>query len=356
MRETRSQDAGKGLDVGTSFLRFAEGQRQEIVFRTERNAFIDIEQRDFTEAMLTQAQVEYVKIGEQLYVVGNKAMEFANIFNRDARRPFSTGIISPSEKEALPMIETIIRGVVGKPGYNGETLYYSMPGPPLDAEENLVYHEKTLQGLLQKLGYVPKPINEGLTVIFSELADHRFTGVGISFGGGMVNVCFAFRSLPVLTFSLTMAGDWIDQQAAMAVGENASLICSLKESTLDLSKREGGSKIENAISICYDRLIGYVLDNMHGEFVKRIKVPRSPEPIPVVLAGGTASPKGFAERFTQALRQIDFPVEMGEVRMAKDPFCCVAKGALIAAQTEEEGKKAREPSLPLETQQGESGE
>ncbi|MFQ5840853.1 MAG: hypothetical protein ACE5I8_00335 [Thermodesulfobacteriota bacterium] len=335
MRGSKARDCGKGLDIGTSFVRSAERQAREIVFRTERNAFIDIEQQDFTEAMLTRARVEYVKSGDQLHIVGNKAMEFANVSNRDARRPLSSGIISPSEKEALPMIEMINKGVLGMAEPDGEPLYYSVPGPPLDAEANVVYHEKTLQGLLQRLGYSPKPINEGLAVVFSELGDHRFTGIGMSFGGGMVNVCFAFRSIPVLTFSLAKAGDWIDQNAALAVGEKASLICSIKESTLDLSKREELSKIDNALSICYDKLISYVLDYVSKEIAKTVRIPRLPEPLPIILAGGTASPRGFAERFTQALRENNFPLGIGEVKMAKNPFICVATGALIVSQADE---------------------
>lgn len=348
MAREKHEDFGKGLDVGTSFVRSSEKRGQEIVCCTERNAFIDVDRYDFSEAMLTQARVEYVKSGDQLYLVGNKAMEIANVSNRDARRPLSRGIISPAEKEALPMIERIIRGVLGKPRQAGEPLYYSVPGPPLDAEANLVYHEKTLQGMLQNLGYAPKPINEGLAVIFSELGDQRFTGIGVSFGGGMVNVCFGFRSIAVLTFSLAMGGDWIDQQAALAVGEKASLICSIKESTLDLSKREGLSKVDNALSICYDKLIGYVLDHMKKEIAKTVRIPQLPEPLPVILGGGSAVPRGFAERFTHALRESHFPLETGEVRMAKDPLGCVAIGALIAAQAEERGEGESSPSLRLQ--------
>lgn len=338
------QDFGKGLDVGTSFVRFAERQGQDIMLRSERNAFIDVQRHGFTEAMLTRAQVEYAKDADHLYIVGNKAMQFANVLGRDARRPMSSGIISPSEKEALPMIELIVKGVVGTPRYQGETLYYSMPGPPLDAEANLVYHEKILQSLLQKFGYAPRSINEGLAMVFSELADHRFTGVGISFGGGMVNVCFAFLSVPVLTFSLTTAGDWIDQQAAMAVGETASHVCSVKEAVLDLTKSQGLSKIEVALSICYDKLMRYVLDSVSTEFAKRVRLPGISEPLPIVLGGGTASPQGFLDRFAEALRQTSLPVEMGPARMAKDPLNSVATGALIAAQAEERGRQTDEPS------------
>jgi hypothetical protein len=338
MAMTDSCDLGKGLDVGTSFVRAAEQREREIIYRTERNAFIDIDRHHFTGTMLTRSGVEYVISEDQLHIVGTKAMEFANMLARDARRPLSSGIISPSEKEALPMIEMIMKAVVGSPKQAGETLYYSVPGAPLDSEAGLVYHEKTLQSILNKMGYTAKPINEGLAVVFSELASQRFTGLGLSFGGGMVNVCIAYRSIPVLTFSLTVAGDWIDQKAALAVGEKASLVCSIKESSLDLSKGEGRSKIEDALSICYDKLIGYVLENLRNEIAKAIRAPKLLEPFPVILAGGTASPRGFAERFIQALREGGFPVEIGEIRMAKDPLNCVATGALIAAQADEEGK------------------
>jgi len=337
-----SHDLGKGLDVGTSFVRAAERAGREIVYRTERNAFIDIDQSDFTATMLTRSGVEHVISEGQLYIVGTKAMEFANMLTRDARRPLSSGIISPSEKEALPMIEMIVRAVGGNPKQAGEVLYYSVPGPPVDNEANLVYHEKTLQSILRKMGYTAKPINEGLAVVFSELAPHRFTGIGLSFGGGMVNVCFAFRSIPVLAFSLAMAGDWIDQQAALAVGEKASLVCVIKEAWLDLSKREGLSLAESALSICYDKLIAYVLDNLRNEIAKAIRAPKLLEPLPMILGGGTASPQGFADRFTQALREGGFPLEIGQVRMAKDPLNCVATGALIAAQAEEERKAVEE--------------
>jgi len=342
------QNAGKGLDVGTSFVRSCERQGQEVLIRSERNAFIDIDRLDFTEVMLTRAHVEYVKSEDQLYIVGNKAMEFANVSNRDCRRPLSSGIISPSEKEALPMIEMIIKGVLGPPRQNGEPLYYSVPGAPLDAEANLVYHERTLQVILGKLGYTPKPINEGLAMIFSELGDFRFTGIGMSFGGGLVNVCFAFRSIPVITFSLAMAGDWIDHKAALAVGEKASLICWIKELSLDLSKAEGLSKIESALFICYDKLIGYVIDKLRTQIAETIKFPRLPEPIPIILGGGSASPRGFAERFTQVLGKNSFSLDIGEVRMAKDPFSCVALGTLVAAEAGEGRKREGELSIPLE--------
>ena len=66
-------------------------------------------------------------------------------------------------------------------------------------------------GYFESLGYKAVAINEGLAVIFSELEDQNFTGIGISCGGGMCNVTLAYLSIPSIMFSITKGGDFIDQ-------------------------------------------------------------------------------------------------------------------------------------------------
>ena len=349
---------GKGLDVGTSFVRSAEHGGQEVVFRSERAAFVSVDQTDFTESMLAMADVEYVKSGNDIFIVGNAAMEFANVSYQNVRRPLRNGLISPSESEALPMIEMIVSRMILAARQSGESLYYSVPGEPLDTEVNLGYHKKTLQSMIQKLGYNAKPINEGLAVVFAELGgDEHFTGIGMSFGGGMVNVCFAYRSLPLLMFSITRSGDWIDERAAMAVGENASYVCSIKEKGLDLTQSDGLSKIPSALGIAYDELIHSVAATLTKQVGKMMNIPRLAEPLPVVLSGGTATPRGFTERFKQALRSENFPLEIARVKLAEDPFGSVARGAMIAAQAGagvQDGSEASSTATDAKTPEAES--
>ena len=55
----------------------------------------------------------------------------------------------------------------------------------------------------------------------------------------------------------------------------------------------------------------------------------------VALAGGTARPAGFLQKFETMLRaEGDFPIEVSEVRMAKDPLTATARGCYIAALSE----------------------
>ncbi|OGW11569.1 MAG: hypothetical protein A2W77_00435 [Nitrospinae bacterium RIFCSPLOWO2_12_39_16] len=297
-----------------------------------------MEHTDFTKKILDNYKVKYIIKEENLYVVGDEALQFANMFNKDTRRPLSKGVISPTEKEALPIVELLIKSVIGEPAHKGEIVYFSVPGEPMDADFNVLYHIKMIEGFLKTLGYSPKPINEGHAIILSELAEEDFTGIGLSFGGGMVNVCLSFMSVPIFKFSVAKSGDWIDQQVAMAVDETASRVSAIKESSLDLSKEEGLSKIESALSIYYNHLIEYVIENIKQEFVKARRLPRITKPISIILSGGTSLPKGFSGRFKQILDRLKLPIPVGSVRMASQPLRSVAKGALVAASADESRK------------------
>ncbi|MEK6869486.1 MAG: hypothetical protein AABX74_04605 [Nanoarchaeota archaeon] len=334
--EDIKKSKGKGLDIGTAFIVCAEKESGNVTFRSQRNAFFEVEKSDFIKNILTTSKVKYIMKEDKLYVVGDEALEFANMFNKETRRPLSRGVISPKEKDALPMVELLIKTVLGQPSYEKEVVYYSVPGQPLDAEFNVIYHERIFNEFLKKIGYNPKPINEGYAIVLSELANNGFTGIGMSFGAGMVNVCLSFKAVPVFSFSLTKAGDWIDQQVSMAVNETASKVCAIKETSLDLSKHDNLTKIESALSIYYNHLIEYVIENVKEEFSRTEKAPQIDKPIDIVLSGGTSMPKGFAERFKEIFEKSKFPLKIGEVKLASNQLRAVANGALVAATAENE--------------------
>ena len=334
-KKQAERQKGRGLDVGTAFIVCAEQKGDVVTLRSQRDGFFEVEYGEFAREMLTRAGVNYIQKGDSLYVVGDEALEFANVFNREMRRPLRSGVLSPTEREALPMVELVIQRVIGEPTQPGEIAYFSVPDRPVDAELDVVYHEKIVQEMLGKLGYEAKPINEGLAVVFSELADDNFTGIGLSFGSGLVNMCLSFMSVPVVSFSVTRAGDWIDHQVAMAMAETATRICAIKESTFDLTKTEGLSRIEKALSIYYDALIDYVMAHVKRELEASERTPQVQKPLTIIISGGSAMPQGFHPRFEERLRATSLPVPVGEVRLAAQPLYSVAKGALVAARADE---------------------
>lgn len=331
---------GKGLDIGTTFLCSAQKRESQVNFKTQRNVFFDIERTDFTENILERSNITYVSAGDKIYVVGNDAIKFANVLNRNPRRPMKKGVISPDETEALPIMELLIKSVLGLPPEKDEIIYYSVPGSPVDADFNIIYHQNVIKGFLEKWGYRPKPINEGLAVIFSEMTEDNFTGMGISFGGGMANVCLSLMAVPVFSFSVAKAGDWIDEQVAKVANEPVSKVTTFKEASLNLKKPENQmTRVEQALLIYYNSMIEYVLEQIKKEIVRSGSLPKFEKPFPIIISGGTACPPGFLERFKEIFKENNFPLKIKEIKLAPHPLYTVAKGTLIAAITESKNQK-----------------
>jgi hypothetical protein len=62
-----------------------------------------------------------------------------------------------------------------------------------------------------------------------------------------------------------------------------------------------------------------------------------PEPIPIVVSGGTSKAKNFVLLFRKIFEESyreDFPIEISEIRHAKDPLNAVAHGLFIQAAQE----------------------
>jgi hypothetical protein len=74
---------------------------------------------------------------------------------------------------------------------------------------------------------------------------------------------------------------------------------------------------------------------LRGALAEQKNLPRIDKPIPIVLSGGTAKPRGFLDKFRQAVERDGFPLEISEIRMAEDPLTATARGCLIAAMYDE---------------------
>jgi hypothetical protein len=245
----------------------------------------------------------------------------------------SDGLINPRERMAMPVLETILRGLIPKARTAGETLAFSVPAAAEGREAELTYHEAALRGYFQSMGYRPLAINEGLAVIFAELEDNNFTGIGVSCGGGMCNATLGFLSIPSIMFSLPKGGDHIDRAAGAVVNEHATRVKVLKEEGVDLG-RAPKDKIEKALQIYYQDLVESLVEGLRRAISRAEKLPKTDKALPIVLSGGTAKARGFKDFFAKALQTRPLPVEISEIRMASDPLTATARGALIAAMYE----------------------
>jgi actin-like ATPase involved in cell morphogenesis len=322
-----------GLDVGTNKLAVARKKNKAIETAWQLNAFIPVPYSRFTESTLGQNEISYYRDGDELVIYGTATERFANMFNADTRRPMADGLINPKERLAMPVLEAVLAKLVPKAKAQGEVLAFSVPAAAEGKESGLTYHEATLRRLFEGMGYRAMAINEGLAVIFSELEDNNFTGIGVSCGGGMCNATLAYLSIPSIMLSVAKGGDFIDQSVGGVLNEHATRVKVLKEEQLDLS-RPAKDKVERALHIYYEDLVHTLVSAIKRALSRAEKLPKTDRALPIVLSGGTAKPKGFKDLFERALKQQPLPVAISEVRLAADPLTATARGALIAAMYE----------------------
>ena len=319
-----------GVDIGTSKIVFAQKQNSNFEYVSHRNAFISVEYSKFTEKILNQNQIRYHQFDNSLVVYGDGAEVFADMLNAEARRPMRKGLLNANETHSIEIIKKIIDDLIDSSGASQAKIVFSVPDAPKDSPTDIIYHEAILKRHLEQKGFTASSINEGLAVVFSELEDENFTGLGISAGGGMCNVCLAYLSVPLLSFSINKGGDYLDDAAASVTGMVNTRVRSFKENGFNLNTPPR-DKIEDALQVYHDDLIATLVKALKESIHSTSNTLKVDRPIPIVLSGGTAKVSGFKDRFEQFMKSENIPLDFSKIRIAKDPLTATAKGALIAA-------------------------
>lgn len=326
---------GIGLDIGTMNLVSARrNAKGKIETSRMRDAFLDLDLS--AKKRLKLAGVNFIERPdeEQIVIVGDEALEMANLFGRDARRPLSQGLISAGEMDALEILGIMIQNVLGEPEEQDEVCYFSVPAPPVDADRDVIYHKGVFERIVRDCGYEPFASNEAMALIFNETAKEGFSGLAISFGAGMCNIALALNGMEGMTFSVARGGDWLDAGAAKAVGSTQSKMCAIKEKGFDLENPQ--TREQQALALYYRELITYCIKHIRSEFKKVEDKFTIPKPIPIIISGGTSLAGGFLEFFIGVLEKgrNRLPFEISEIRYAKEPLSAVAQGLLVQAMQE----------------------
>ena len=151
--------------------------------------------------------------------------------------------------------------VIGEPRVPEERLVFSVPAKPIDAQFDQVFHSDMIRSFIASKGFDPQPMNEAEALAYSELLEEGLTGIAISCGAGMINVAVMSAGDPVVAFSTSRAGDWVDQQAAIATDMTRSLVQQEKEGDLlDIMNPDPQNQVHQAISVYYGNLLVYTLD------------------------------------------------------------------------------------------------
>ncbi len=338
-----------GLDAGTAYFISA---REGGIIKKQHDAFLTLEgDPKATKRQLSRMNISYVELNNRIHIIGRNAFEYSQIFGtQDLKRPMKDGLLNPAEKDALPVLKAIISELLGDPQKENETCVYCVPAAPIDAETLVDYHEDVLGQIIESLGYKPMVIKEAVALAYEGLVDENLTGIAISMGAGMANASVLYAGMDAINFSVKRGGTWIDEHVSLDTGVPKSKVQFIKESgEISLAPAkvtfDGGvpeivefvpeTNVHQAIRSYYGVLITYVLANIANQFKRSETMPSFPNPVSIVIGGGTAMVPGFIELFKEQLSKMDFPIEISDVRLVENTHEAVALGCLNEAVLEE---------------------
>jgi len=328
----------KGLDIGTNMLVAASADEEgNVIFKKQRDAFYKIVPKSEVHKNSIMKSLEKrganfitSESDNSFIVVGEDALDIAIERKDVAKRPLRKGVISPKEKDSLPMLKLIIQELIGK-GVDGEKVVYSVPGTPVDSTFDVVYHKEIMGSYLKQMGYESYPLNEAYAIGLSELLDEGLTGICMSFGAGMTNVAVIHEGDPLVEFSICRGGDYIDMSVGQALDISPSLVQQDKEAGTDLTNPT--NNIMEAVSVYYSTLIRYALENIVYELNAREKsLPNFRSEVPIIVSGGLTLATGFRKKITSVLNSVNFPIPVGNIKRADDPMTAVSNGCFLASQ------------------------
>ena len=334
----------RGFDCGTFHLVCCKRDGENgFAYKKEVNAFLEMPlDNRFVFNMMKNAGVPLIEQPEAnlAYALGESAVNMAYTMTQiELKRPMKDGCLNPKERNAQQIMNVMCHSLIGEVEDDDTTLYYSVPANAINQETDADYHGKVLEAMFRSYrsekGYKvdPHPINEALALVYAELAHKAWTGVGISFGAGMVNLCYAMYGAPIFQFSIVNSGDWIDKMASRAIGEETTTYVNREKMHSDLTLENPDTLVQRAIKSQYEIMIQHTVQGIKKGVEEAGNKARSEQPIDIIIAGGTSMPKGFDVLFRKILDQAKITtMKIGEVIRPKDPLYSVARGCLIAAE------------------------
>jgi len=319
-----------GADFGTMNLCCARSDSDEI--KIMRNVFLELNPEEVTISDLSD--INYIESEGSIFIIGNDAFRLANIFGKEVSRPMEKGLISSKEINAIDVLTIMVKELIGDIKDKEAYVSYSVPAEAIDEGRSVTYHERVFGRILSTLGVNHKSFNEAMAIVYSECATEKYSGIGISFGAGMCNVCCAYKSIETFKFSTARSGDWVDSNVAESLNMIRNRVTSLKEKHLNLQlgfEKEQNKKIKRtleSLTYFYENLIDYTIKRIIHEFNDKVDT-EFDEAIPIIISGGSSIPGGFLELFQNTMNKYELPFQISEIRRAKNPLAAVAQGLLI---------------------------
>ncbi|MFC6718220.1 chromosome segregation ATPase [Natrialbaceae archaeon GCM10025810] len=326
-----------GLDIGTAAIRVATGTADDPSIESIPAIVLPVDDAALEAADVSPADLAIVERDGTRYVVGADARAVAEAVDEEPEVPFADGLVSP-EPFAEPAFDALVERALEATAAETEDdrLSYTTPGSVIGAASASEDHRRAVARVLEGADVEATPIGAGFAVVYDQLGDNNYTGLGVRLGRQSTSVALAYYGVPVLSFTLPRGRDWIVERAAGETGHAKSQVEGVLEGfALDPDAATGG--VERALAGGYDAIAEALADAIREE-ADGSDV-RDGIAVPVAVAGSGAI-EGVEYLVGGRLDGANLPFSIRGVRLADEPSHSAARGALRAAADDVDGYEA----------------
>jgi hypothetical protein len=332
------------LDVGVHRLRSLRRQDGRLLGRGCRTLYAALADTQSSRQLLGQMQIPYATCEDNLAVMGDAAAEFSRLFKVPSVSLLANGKLPHDDPPARQIIGSLVEALIPEPRHPNEICCMTLPGISSAQRSAGRRAYEFLTRLVKLRGYTPLVLASSMAVILAELVGESFTGIGLSLGAASCKVSLAHRGLELACCSIPVGGNWIDEELALQNNDYAwdtsgnryldTESASQWKESLSRSILHPADAREQFLSNLYRELVSHVVTEAARNFATVANVGDLPQPVSVVVVGGTARIAGFDKLLEQIWRATPFPLATKEFRVVADSDYTVARGCLINAELE----------------------
>lgn len=337
------------LDPGAHGFRSLRQQGNQLIGRLCRSIFAVIPDNVARRRWLENARMPHLATDGFLVLPGDAAVEAAKLFATASTDLLPGGEVPSSDPIARQALSALIDGLLPVSRDPLEICCFAQPehhfGESRQGGASDI-RRQFFARLIRLRGYEPLPLNPATALVLAELAQTRFTGLGLALGASGADIALVRQGNQIAAIRLSRGGRWIDEQLA----RKSNAVCRdlLGQEVLDLdsarSLKEAASlgcdPITNhegqEVSGLYRGLIGELVDALCKMLAAQPLMTSLPQPLAVVCGGGPARIPGFCDWVQKEFDQRPRRVAAVHVRLAADSQYTVARGCLIHAELEQE--------------------
>lgn len=159
-----------GVDPGTMFFQVAEADGGSVRVKNTRNAFVELPTTDDVEETLKTNGWQYIRDGNNYYVVGDDCIKVANIFpgKVEVRRPMADGVLNKNEDKKLVVLAELVKASIGQAPDDKSWVCICVSSESIDSSADSTFHKNRLTALFTRLGWKVKVLEEAHAVVLSE--------------------------------------------------------------------------------------------------------------------------------------------------------------------------------------------